>query len=1092
MPTPLRTVRSFGKALLASTFLATAAYAERVTESADIAGRATTLNGGGFTGESRSLVVGDDILVTNVGQIRGRNLDLLIEVTSISGNVVYNQARGVFTIVNYSPTDQDYIRFDLSFFRTGTTTPVSLDELNATLFDLDSTAGRNFTEVGGVLSPQSSSRGSNLETGGFITPLQAAAGFDLARLIPDNTGPTPDWTSRVNSNPVDAPAASATYRLGATSTASILFGVTGAEPRIGGGRRGFSLSGLSLVVRVPDAVNDEDLNNTPLGSPVTVSNITGNDTIEAGADPIDASTVQLLDPNNGNAEVTTLTVANEGTWTVNTTGTGATSTADVTFTPLPSFSGTPTPVQYVVSDTAGGTSSPGSITVTYAGGGPAAANDEDLNNARGSNVTIDVVGNDSTGAAGRTLDPTSVRLLDPNNGNNPVTTLTVAGQGTWSVDATTGQVTFDPVDGFLGDPTPVEYTVADNQGDISNPATITVTYVDARPVAADDESRDNVPGTDVSINVLANDLPDGTLDPATLTLVNATGNAVENPLVVPGEGTWTIDRTAGTITFSPEDGFTGDPTPVRYVVSDGSTFSTPATITITYASDEEEEEGIVPPEVVETVTAILEDDLQVTVDRQSALFGDIARGARDRLDALRCVADLNAIVASNPILFDTDSAVIKPQSAGALNEIAAVLGRCDAGPIEIGGHTDSRASDAYNLDLSQRRVESVRRALAARGVDAGTLVARGYGESRPIADNATAEGRARNRRVEFRQLDGADALAGCGDGTPFDVDGDVRLGSGGLVAAGLFGGEDVNCRTGVRTIVRGDFSVTQDDDLGTQAMLNGTYQRERLVGPNHLRGFFAGGYLSRTSVDQRGADGEIDGIGLNAGVYGAARVREDLILDYYAAGAVGRHDFDLRFAETEAGEISTDGSYDYVGVFGGLALSGEATYRDVLLTPRAGVQLSYATASDADATFELPTISQDLELDIEDQGRLRLFAELGFTLGGDHGEGGLLSEGDGVGRLHLAPRVFCDVRFGDDDDTECGLGAAFEYAIEDLTRGVSYGLDLDVEATEDVRRGAVGVFYERTLFQDAGVARLGADLDGDGNASLLGEVEVEF
>ncbi|MCS6948162.1 MAG: OmpA family protein, partial [Steroidobacteraceae bacterium] len=72
--------------------------------------------------------------------------------------------------------------------------------------------------------------------------------------------------------------------------------------------------------------------------------------------------------------------------------------------------------------------------------------------------------------------------------------------------------------------------------------------------------------------------------------------------------------------------------------------------------------------------------------------------------------------------------------------------------IEVAGHTDDRGSDAYNLDLSQRRAEAVRDYLAKAGV-ANPLSARGYGESQPIASNADAAGRAQNRRVVLRVLD---------------------------------------------------------------------------------------------------------------------------------------------------------------------------------------------------------------------------------------------------------------------------------------------------------------------------------------------------
>lgn len=102
------------------------------------------------------------------------------------------------------------------------------------------------------------------------------------------------------------------------------------------------------------------------------------------------------------------------------------------------------------------------------------------------------------------------------------------------------------------------------------------------------------------------------------------------------------------------------------------------------------------------------------------------------------------------IHFDTGKDTIKPESKRILDEIAAVLkSHAELKRIRVEGHTDSVGSRPYNLDLSQRRANSVVRALAARGVPTGRLQAVGFGFDRPVASNATALGRAKNRRVEF-------------------------------------------------------------------------------------------------------------------------------------------------------------------------------------------------------------------------------------------------------------------------------------------------------------------------------------------------------
>ncbi|KAG1694867.1 hypothetical protein GQR58_006813 [Nymphon striatum] len=103
---------------------------------------------------------------------------------------------------------------------------------------------------------------------------------------------------------------------------------------------------------------------------------------------------------------------------------------------------------------------------------PVAEDDSKEDQRLGQPVTIQTVANDSDPE--NKLDPTSVKLRDPSG--NPVTTLVVPGEGTWTVDPTTGDITFTPEPGYLGDPTPVDYTVKDTSGLESNIATVTIDY----------------------------------------------------------------------------------------------------------------------------------------------------------------------------------------------------------------------------------------------------------------------------------------------------------------------------------------------------------------------------------------------------------------------------------------------------------------------------------------------------------------------------------------------------------------------------------------------------------------------------------------
>jgi outer membrane protein OmpA-like peptidoglycan-associated protein len=104
-----------------------------------------------------------------------------------------------------------------------------------------------------------------------------------------------------------------------------------------------------------------------------------------------------------------------------------------------------------------------------------------------------------------------------------------------------------------------------------------------------------------------------------------------------------------------------------------------------------------------------------------------------------------------PIFFEVGTAKIQARSEPLLAEMAHLIAeRKDLGVVSIEGHTDSKAGDDFNQRLSEARAQAVRDFLVRLGVADDRLVARGFGESRPIAENTTPAGRARNRRVEFR------------------------------------------------------------------------------------------------------------------------------------------------------------------------------------------------------------------------------------------------------------------------------------------------------------------------------------------------------
>jgi len=190
---------------------------------------------------------------------------------------------------------------------------------------------------------------------------------------------------------------------------------------------------------------------------------------------------------------------------------------------------------------------------------PTLSNDTDSEN----NIDVSKVNITTTGATDTDDDGDKDKLV-------------VANEGTWTVDGTTGEITFSPESGFTADPTPITYNVKDKTGLTSNEATERVDY----PQHPTDDNKTGVTGEPTVVDVLAND---DIVDPTTVKIVNPSTNATDITLVVPNEGTWTVNTTTGAITFTPEAGFTADPTPITYVAEDiNGNAVEPATVTVDY------------------------------------------------------------------------------------------------------------------------------------------------------------------------------------------------------------------------------------------------------------------------------------------------------------------------------------------------------------------------------------------------------------------------------------------------------------------------------------------------------------------------------
>jgi outer membrane protein OmpA-like peptidoglycan-associated protein len=118
---------------------------------------------------------------------------------------------------------------------------------------------------------------------------------------------------------------------------------------------------------------------------------------------------------------------------------------------------------------------------------------------------------------------------------------------------------------------------------------------------------------------------------------------------------------------------------------------------------------------------------------------EVTRPSEDRID----------VTIRNEVLFDVDSAELRPRAKDELDKLAEVFRKYPDTALRIEGHADSTGSYAHNQRLSDRRAESVRNYLELRGVGDARIDAIGYGETEPRASNDTAEGRQLNRRVEI-------------------------------------------------------------------------------------------------------------------------------------------------------------------------------------------------------------------------------------------------------------------------------------------------------------------------------------------------------
>jgi CshA-type fibril repeat protein len=324
-----------------------------------------------------------------------------------------------------------------------------------------------------------------------------------------------------------------------------------------------------LAPRAPTATADTNTGNWDTNQ--TISPLT-NDTPGEPSAPLVASTVKLCGvapsaqtPNN--CTQTSLTIANQGTYTVNANGT-------VTFDPLPSFTGTATAVKYQATDTIGQTINTTITPTVLAPPAPVATPGTVSLIAGGTKDFAPIFGTNALAAkatGGPDLTNSTVCIVDPATTLCGTTAVTIANEGTFTLNPTTGVVTYTALStATSGAKTAISYKITDALN-VTVTSTLTPTII-PKPTARPDTSIGVMEQTQ-TLSPVGNDSPGAIaypLDPKTVLLCGATETApvcTKTTVTVAGEGTYVV-QSNGTVKFTPEAAYYGTATPVRYIVKD--------------------------------------------------------------------------------------------------------------------------------------------------------------------------------------------------------------------------------------------------------------------------------------------------------------------------------------------------------------------------------------------------------------------------------------------------------------------------------------------------------------------------------------------
>ena len=483
---------------------------------------------------------------------------------------------------------------------------------------------------------------------------------------------------------------------------------------------------------------------------------------------------------------------------------------------------------------------------------------------------------------------------------------------------------------------------------------------------------------------------------------------------------------------------------------------------------------------------IIETELTATMRKQSTMMREFASEAADNLSAYSgaaCVRELNNLINRNPILFETASAKISAHGMAAIDKVVDILKQCDDETLGIAGHTDSIGSEDYNKDLSARRISSVLLELEQREVDISRFVKSPWGEEKPVADNLSEAGRAKNRRIEFYAINKSSFvdIDQCGEVNDLDPDGTLNYNDRVLEIDAKIDNEFYDCSTATRRVIDAKVSYSNEDGLVENLQSHFSVRAERQVNHNDIVGKFAAIYITKNAVLGTHT-GNISGAGLSGGFYGAREMHNGLRWDYYGGASLGKHEFDLTFNKQI--QISAIGNYTYAAGYLGTAISGDLNNTYYSAKPRAGVD--FATSSNVKVSSQL---SHDIR---EESAQFKISPISGLTAYAELAVSNLRKNtAQHIKRdVNITPRIFCDRKLGT-SATHCGFGvnANLENLNTTLDRG--FNVSIEVLKSENFYQVSMGVVGYDFLFAN-GDTNTSVELSKDGKLGLKQVFSWEF